>query len=439
MGINREILKLALPNIAANVSIPLLGMVDTAVVGHMPESHYLGALAVGTMIFNFLYWGLGFLAMGTTGMTAQAWGRRDQQETSRVLQRGVLVALVGGLLMILLQSGIAALAFPWVESTPEVLGAAVSYFHIRIWAAPATLTLMVLSGWFLGMQDARTPMILTLAINLLNILGNLTFVYGLGLFSDGVAWGTVVAQYCGVLFAFFLLRWRFPHLPLEQNLRRLFDPEVLLHFFRVNRDILIRTLALISVFSFFTVASAWEGEAVLAANSLLMQLWMLISFAVDGFANAGQGLVGRFIGQRDASGLRQCIRLLLIWAAGIGGTFALLYEFAGPLLLKLFTSHDEVVALAQVYLPWLVVGALLNLFAFIWDGIYIGATATRTMRNAMLGCAAAFFVLYALLEPLLSNHGLWLALTVFMVLRGASLGMLSSRAIFPETASAPSH
>ncbi len=437
MGMNREILKLALPNIAANVSIPLLGMVDTAVVGHMPESHYLGALAVGTMIFNFLYWGLGFLAMGTTGLTAQAWGRRDAHEAGRVLQRGILVALTGGSLMILGQSGIAALAFPWVESTPEVLAAAVSYFHIRIWAAPATLTLMVLSGWFLGMQDAQTPMILTLAINLLNILGNLGFVYGLGYFSDGVAWGTVVAQYCGVGFAGLLLRWRFPNLQLERDRHRLFDPEVLRHFFQVNRDIMIRTLALISVFSFFTVASAWAGEEVLAANSLLMQLWMLISFAVDGFANAGQGLVGRFTGQQDASGLRQCVRLLLIWAAGIGGAFALLYGWAGPLLLRLFTSHEAVVTQAEEYLPWLVVGALLNLFAFIWDGIYIGATATRPMRNAMLVCAGAFFSLYALLEPLLHNHGLWLALTGFMVLRGASLALLASRSIFPQTAPSP--
>lgn len=425
--VNREILRLALPNIVANVSVPLLGMADTVIVGHLEAPHYIGALALGTAIFNFLYWGFGFLAMGTTGVTAQAWGAGDRSEVRRLLQRGLLVAGLLGAVMILLQGAIGAVAFHVMDSTPEVLEHARSYFAIRIWAAPATLSLMVVQGWFLGVQNARTPMLLTVAVNLLNILASLGFVMFAGMDSDGVAWGTLAAQYCGVLLGLLMLRSFFSEgsggrFSLESGL---LETQGLKRFFQVNRDILIRTLALITVFTFFTMASAQMGEDILAANSLLLQLWMLVSFAIDGFANAGQGLVGRYTGGRDTSALRRCVGLLILWAAGIGVVFALVYGWSGEWLLHQFTRHEEIVALASVYLPWLTLGALLNLFAFIWDGIFLGATATRVMRNAMLLCTAGFFGMYLLFQPLWFNHGLWLALTTFMILRGASLTWLA--------------
>ena len=310
---NREILRLAIPNIIANISVPMLGIVDTALVGHMEAVYYIGALAVGTMVFNFLYFGMGFLSMGTSGLTAQAWGAQNQSEVGLVFWRALTVALSMSILLILLQIPLVRIGFHFVDATPEVLEHASSYFHIRIWAAPATLSLMVVQGWFIGIQNARTPMMLTIAVNVFNILGNLIFVYGFGMNSDGVAYGTVCAQYLGLLIAFKILSTMVSPLKNPVNWRKVLQLSALKQYFYINFDLFLRTLNLIVVFAFFTLASSWQSGVILAANSILMQPWAFNSFALDGFAYAAQSLVGRFIGAGDVVSLKRCIRYLLFW------------------------------------------------------------------------------------------------------------------------------
>ena len=296
---NREILRLAIPNIIANISVPMLGIVDTSLVGHMESVYYIGALSVGTMVFNFLYFGLGFLSMGTSGLTAQAWGAQNQSEVGLVFWRALTVALSMSLLLILLQVPLGWIGFHFVDATPEVLVHARSYFQIRIWAAPATLSLMVIQGWFIGIQNARTPMILTVVVNVFNIVGNLVFVYGFGMNSDGVAYGTLCAQYLGLLIAFRILTTMASSLHQSVNLQHVLLLSALRRYFSINLNLFLRTLNLIVVFAFFTLASSWQGSLILAANSILMQPWAFISFAFDGFAYAAQSLVGRFIGAKD--------------------------------------------------------------------------------------------------------------------------------------------
>lgn len=427
---NRDILRLALPSIAANVSVPLLGIADTVLVGHMESVYYIGALALGTTVFNFLYFGFNFLSMGTTGLTAQAFGAQDSAEMTRVLERALLLAFALGGLLVLLRPLLALAIFSWVEASPEVLHHAKEYFHIRIWAAPATLGLMAIQGWFLGTQDAKTPMILMVAVNGFNILGNLAFVYGVGMQSEGVAWGTLVAQYSGLGLATLLLHRRISLRNLGGNWSATFDLGKLRNYFSVNGDIMVRTVLLIGSFSFFTIASAWNGDLILAANSLLMQLWGLSTYGMDGFANAGQSLTGRFIGGKHPQELRRCVRLLMLWGGVVGVGCALVFGVAGEVILSWFTDKAEVIQTAVVFLPWIVYGTPLNMPAFIWDGVFIGATASRAMRNAMLGCTTVFFLAYLGFHPLFQNHGLWLALTLFMVARSVSLTLLAPRHVF---------
>ena len=427
---NRDILRLALPSIAANISVPLLGIADMVLVGHMESVYYIGALALSTTVFNFLYFGLNFLSMGTTGLTAQAFGAQDFTEMTRVLERALLLAFTLGGLLILLQPLLTFLIFSWVKTSPEVMYHAKAYFHIRIWAAPATLGLMTIQGWFLGSQDAKTPMILMIAANGFNIVGNIAFVYGLGMQSEGVAWGTLVAQYSGLALAALLLHRRVSLQSLGRRWSETFDLGKLRNYFAVNGNIMIRTVLLIGTLSFFTIASAWDGDLILAANSLLMQLWGLASYGMDGFANAGQSLTGRFVGGKHPQELRRCVHLLMLWGGSIGLGCAIVYGLAGEVLLGWFTDKVNVIATAVEFLPWVVAGALLNMPAFIWDGVFIGATASRAMRNAMLVCTATFFPAYWVMHPLLQNHGLWFALTLFMVARSVTLTLLAPRHVF---------
>jgi len=427
---NREILRLAIPNIIANISVPMLGIVDTSLVGHMESVYYIGALSVGTMVFNFLYFGLGFLSMGTSGLTAQAWGAQNQSEVGLVFWRALTVALSMSLLLILLQVPLGWIGFHFVDATPEVLVHARSYFQIRIWAAPATLSLMVIQGWFIGIQNARTPMILTVVVNVFNIVGNLVFVYGFGMNSDGVAYGTLCAQYLGLLIAFRILTTMASPLHQSVNLQHVLLLSALRRYFSINLNLFLRTLNLIVVFAFFTLASSWQGSLILAANSILMQPWAFISFAFDGFAYAAQSLVGRFIGAKDLNSLKRCIRYLFVWCVGLSLVFTTFYLFTGEWILAGFTDKEEVVLEALKYWPWVAYGAFLSSFAYIWDGIYIGATATRSIRNAMLICAVLFFSSYWILIDELGNHGLWAAITVLMIARGLILTLMAPTKIF---------
>jgi len=432
-SINKQILSLAIPNILTNLSVPLLSSVDTAVVGHLDKVYYLGAIAVGSMIFNFIYWGFGFLRMGTTGLTSQAFGQNDVKEISLNLFRPLTVAILSGLILVLLQYFIAELAFYIVDASAEVEKFAKEYFYIRIYAAPATLAIYVFHGWFLGLQNARYPMIILVTINILNVIFNLLFIYQFGMKSDGVALGTVIAQYSGLLISLLLFTNSYKKYLKHFVLVNLLEFSKLKTFFKVNTDIFIRTLALVFVFSFFTAESATYGDDILAANTILMQLWIILAYAVDGFAFAAESLVGKFIGAKDKTNLVKSIKLIFAWGIGLGLFFTLLYSFGGNWLITIYTNNETVIDLALSFLFWAVISQLINSVSFIWDGIYIGATATTAMRNMMLlGTLLVFIPTYFILKDSLGNNALWFALILFMTSRALFLTLLAKKSIFSK-------
>lgn len=419
---NRNVLRLAIPNIVSNLSVPLLGAVDTALVGHLEEVYYLGAIAVGGMIFNFIFWGFGFLRMGTTGITAQAFGQDDRTESVLTLARALAVAGLFSLLILLLQGWILELGFWFIDASPEVQRYTRIYYNIRIWTAPATLGLYAVNGWLLGMQNARYPMIITIALNTLNIILDVFFVYGLGMHVDGVALGTFIARYFGLALAAGLLVWKYREWLSSYAHDRLYELKALAKFFSVNRDIFIRTLCLIFTFTFFTAKSADFGDTVLAANSILLQMWMMVSYGIDGFAFAAESLVGRYTGSGERAKVVQAVRWCFIWGIGIGVGASAVYGLLDRPILSLFTDQQPVIAAALAVYGWTIAGPTVSSFCYIWDGIFIGATATGPMRDSMLIATLLLFlpVFYGT-AGWLGNHAIWLAMVVFMVGRGATL------------------
>ncbi len=415
---NKEILRLAVPSIITNITVPLLGMVDVAVVGHIGNASYIAAIALGTMVFNLIYWNFGFLRMGTSGLTAQAFGAGDRQEYLRVLVRGLAIALIAALMLIALQRPIGYLCRRWIHSSEETLALTLTYFHIRIWAAPATLALYVLKGWFIGMQNAKTPMWIAIILNIVNIVCSLVFVFVLRAGIAGVAWGTVIAQYSGLVLAILLWFAQYGEMHHDIHIRESLKLKEMVRFFQVNADIFLRTLCLIAVFTFIPYISAEMGDEVLAANTLLMQLFTLLSYIMDGFAYAGESLVGRFTGAGDGVSLRLCVRRLLQWGAGLAAVFTVLYATCGRGLLGILTNDKAVVDKAMEYIIWTVLVPFTGFAAFIYDGIYIGATASKAMRNVMFVATGAFFIAYYALRHSLGNDGLWIAFLIFLTLRG---------------------
>lgn len=419
---NKTILKLAIPNIISNLSVPLLGAVDTALVGHLDEVYYLGAIALGGMIFNFIFWGFGFLRMGTTGITAQAFGEENKPGSVMTLARALCVAGVFSFLILLLQVWIADLSFWLVEATPEVERYTRIYFDIRIYAAPATLGLYAINGWFLGMQNARYPMIVTIVLNTLNIGLDVFFVYSMNMHVDGVAWGTLIARYVGLALAVILLIAKYRDWLRAYVQDRLLELESLKKFFSVNRDIFIRTLCLIFTFSFFTAKSAEFGNIILAANTILLQLWMMVSYGIDGFAFAAESLIGRYTGSQEKDKLKAAVAYCFFWGIGIGFFASLAYGLFDRPILTLFTDQQKVIETALIFYAWTIAGPAVSSFCYIWDGIFIGATATVPMRNSMIiATVLVFLPVYIIGVPYLENHAIWLALTLFMIARGVTL------------------
>lgn len=430
---NRSILRLAIPNIISNITVPLVGMADLAILGHLdasPEA-YIGAIALGGMIFNFLYAIFSFLRMGTTGFTAQAYGASDMKESSLIFARALMVALAGGALLIIMQLPLEWFTFKVIDSSTEVKQLASEYFFIRIWAAPATLGLYVLMGWFLGMQNARIPMILAILINLVNVGANYMFVYGFGLKSDGVAWGTLIAQYIGFISGLIIFFRYNTRILKYWNIQAIMQLAALKRFFMVNRDIMIRTVLLILAFSLFTTSSAKMGNDILAVNTMLLQFLFLFSYFLDGFAYAAESLAGKFWGARDLPALKKFTRYIFIWGVLISIPFSLAYLATGDYILYILTNNKAVIASARPYLPWLALVPLVSFVAFIWDGIFTGCTATPAMRNAMIIASLLIFLpLSYLLIPPMGNHGLWLALMVFMLARGVIMTLYAPKAIY---------
>ncbi len=433
MQINKEIIRLAIPNIISNISVPLLSVVDLMLMGQLEAESpiYIGAVVVGGTIFNVLYWGFIFLRMGTTGMTAQAYGQKDDKASAQVLAQAATVALAGAVLLILSQVFIEWLSLYLMAPTEEVIDYTKEYFRIRIWAAPATLGLYVLNGWFLGMQNARYPMIITILVNLLNVVLNIALVNGMGMKSDGVAYGTLMAQYGGLTLALSLLVYSYRPILQEISTKLITEGAALVRFFNVNRDIFIRSICLNLVFAYFTAKSAQVDALILAANGILIQYLMIFSYAVDGFAYAAESIIGRYFGAKDMSKLKVSIQYLFYWSFAFASGFAILYGLGGEWLLSLFTSDQAVIDTAMKYVYWLVVLAIPAAAAYIWDGIYVGATASKAMRNTMLLASVIFFFpVYLLLESSIGNHALWLALVTFMLARAFSMWYLAKRYIY---------
>lgn len=432
---NRKILNLAIPNIVSNITIPLLGMVDLALLGHLKldAEIYIGAIALGTMIFNFVYWGFGFLRMGTTGFAAQAYGERNFQNSILILSRAMLVALIIGFALILLQYPIAELSFMLVDGSERVESIASQYFYIRIWAAPATIGLYAFMGWFLGMQNSKIPMVLALVINIVNIIFNVLFVYGFGMKSDGVAYGTVIAQYSGFLLAVFFFYKYYRKLLKYWSYKAMMKLGAFKEFMRVNTDIMIRTLLLIFALSFFTAQSAKISDSMLAVNTLLYQYFIIFAYLLDGFAFSAEALVGKAIGAKNKPQLKKVIRLLFIWGLAISVPFSLSYLFAGSKILYILTNDKEVIAQTLPYMFWVALIPILSFAAFLWDGIYIGATASKAMRNAMIVSTLFVFIpAYYLLVGPMGNHGIWLALMIFLLSRGVALHILAKKSIYGQ-------
>lgn len=427
---NRDILKLALPNIVSNITVPLLSLVDLALMGHLGSQIYIGAIALGGIIFNFIYWGFSFLRMSTSGFTAQAFGESNKSETISILVRALLVTFLISILILILQAPIAWASFKIIGGSADVEILANQYFRIRVWAAPAALSLFVFNGWFLGMQNARFPMIIAIAVNVFNILLSVFFVFVLKMKSEGVALGTLISQYIGLTIAIILFSKRYKNLIPLISKKAILNLHKLTDFFKVNTDIFIRTFCIILVFTFFTSKSASVNDTILAVNSLLLQLLLFFSFFIDGFAFAGEALVGKFVGERNTEKLQKVIRLLFYWGAGLAVIFMLIYIPGVNLILKLLTSQAEVLAKAQPFLIWVILVPVASFGSFIWDGVYIGATASRAMRNTLLGSTFLIFApVYYFLEPTLGNHALWLAMILFMFSRGMFQTILYKKAI----------
>ena len=442
---NRRILGLALPNIVTNVTVPLLGMVDMAIVGHLSSAH-IGAITIGTSIFNLIYWNFGFLRMGTSGFTAQAFGAGRMDEAVKTLVRACAIAVGIALLLIVLQWPVSQLVPVVFEGGDEVMRMALTYFFVRIWAAPATLGLYAVKGWFIGMQDSKTPMWIAIALNCVNIVCSLLFVLVLHWDIAGVALGTVIAQYSGLALGLLFLVRRLRKIGMLQELRRsrtLLDALQwgdMKRFFKVNGDIFLRTVCLSAVFTFITAASGRIGDEVLAVDALLLQFFTLFSYIMDGFAYAGESLVGRYIGAGERDNLKLAVRLLLVWGLALTVLFTVLYALFGDAFLHIFTGDEAIIAAAGDYLGWVLVVPVCGFAAFLFDGIFVGATASRTMRNAMFVATAAFFAIYfglkfafaASTDTHLWNNILWLAFMVYLTLRGLLQGLRVRRDVYSQ-------
>lgn len=418
---DRQILQIAVPAILSNITVPLLGLADIAIVGHLGSASYIGAIAVGGMAFNIVYWMFGFLRMGTSGITSQALGRRDLSEAIHTLIRSMLIGWALALCLLLFQHPVREVIYRIIGPDEQVLRLATAYYDIGIWGAPATLGIYSLTGWFIGMQNSRAPMLMAVSQNLINIALSLCLVFGLGMKVEGVAAGTVAAQYAGLLIGLGL--WKHSYQRLRRHIvpSALWQSARLKQLFFVNRDIFLRTCCLVAVMLSFTSIGARQGELILAANTLLMQLYLLYSYVMDGFAFAGEALAGKFIGAGNLSAFCETLRRLTRWAVTAAVAFTLAYFLLGNQILHLLTNEQEVVSTASAYLYAASLVALTGTAAFVLDGVFIGATATLDMLLSVFLSALLFFGLYFGLRTTLANHGLWVAYNSFLAFRGVVL------------------
>lgn len=416
-NMNKEILRLAIPNIISNISVPLLSTVDTALMGRLSAIH-IGAVGIGSMIFNYIYWNFGFLRMGTTGLTAQAYGKHDDLETVEILGRAILIVVLLSSILLIFQEPIATLSFSLMGLNAEQESLLAEYFFIRIWAAPATLISYVCLGWFFGMQNAIFPMILVITVNVVNILLSFYLVTYLDLGIRGVAYGTVIAEYIGICVGLVLFLTKYRSVLKLWHQTAILKWDRLKGFLALNADIFLRTLLLTTAMAFFYSQSSNEGAILLAVNVILLQFQGWLSYGIDGFAFASESLVGKYVGQNDQTRTKQAIQYVFIWGMGLALFFSVFYALAGQQLVYIFTNQEEVILASQPYLIWIIILPLISTPSFIWDGVFIGLTASRSMRNSMLLAFVVYIVVYFLAIKNLGNHGLVLAFASFLLARG---------------------
>ncbi|MBM3546642.1 MAG: MATE family efflux transporter [Alphaproteobacteria bacterium] len=420
---HRRAFALAWPLILANVTVPLVGAVDTAVLGHLPDARYLGAAALGGVLFSLLYYSFGFLRTGTTGPVAQARGAGDFAEVKATLYRALLIASVVGVTIVALQLPIRWIAFQILKASPEIMGAAETYVAVRIWGAPAVLTNFVLLGWYLGLENARIGLLLQVVINLANLALNLFFVFGLGMTIEGVAAATAIAEWIGAALGLLIALRTIAGMTGTVDRARLFDRARVLRLIALNRDIFIRTVLVILCFSSFTAIGARFGDLTVAANAVLMTFSTFMAFALDGFAQAAETLVGRAIGAGDRTELDDCLGATFVWSAAVAMGFTLVYGTGGPFIIAMLTDLPAVRTEALRYLPWAAIMPMVAVWSFQLDGVFWGAARGPDMRNMMLISAGCFVLAAWIAVPRLGNDGLWLAIYVFLIARAVTLGL----------------
>ena len=417
-SLNSQILRLAIPSILANITIPLVGVVDTAIVGHIANATAIGGIAIGTMLFDLLYWNFGFLRVGTSGMTAQAFGRGDRVECARLLSQSIGIALIGAALIWLIQWLFVNLVLLLVPCSPEVASFAREYFFIRIWAAPATLSLMAFKGWFIGMQDTVSPMITDILVNVVNMAVSYVLAVYTPMGALGVALGTVIAQFTGLTTAIILLLVKYRHLWQGLSPVRLaFDGQGMRRLLSLNGNLFVRSLCFMVVYVGFTSLASQYGDVELAVSTIMMKLFMLFSYFVDGFAYAGEALVGKYIGLNQESGVRsqdksdvsRVVGLLFAWSLGVGVLFTLIFALWSGGFYRAMTSDTTVLARLADYTAWLIAMPIVSTLAFMWDGVYAGATAGKQIRNAMIYAAFAFVIGYLATYPYLAVMSIYIA------------------------------
>lgn len=425
-GLNRDILKLAIPSVLANITTPLLALVDTSIVGHMGTPLFIAVIGIGGVMFNMMYWLFDFLRAGTSGLTAQTYGAHDMYASTLVLYRALLVSLSIGMLIVLLQLPLFKL-FSWFLDPGSATDKVWIYYSTLIYGAPAVLSNYAMAGWYLGMQNSRMLLWVSIIINVVNITASLVLVYLFHCGLAGVATGSLVAQWSGLLFAVLYLR-RY-HLQ-RVTVRSVLQWDQLSHFFSVNIDVMLRTACIIAVTVYFTRVGSEQGTIILAVNTLLMQFFYLFSYLMDGFAYAAEAIIGREWGARQYEQVRRSTKAIMGW--GIGGAllFSIVFYLGGDLLLRLLSDNTQVIVKAHDYYRWTVAIPVAGFAAFVWDGVYIGAMFTRLMLWATLGAMMVFFVAYIVLYPHLANHGLWLAFILYLAARGIIQTILARKRLY---------
>lgn len=421
---------MAIPNIISNITIPLLGLVDMILMGHLSSPIYIGAIALGGTIFSVLYSFFSFLRAGTTGFTAQAYGAKDTSEESYSLYRSMTIAVLAFLLILCIQKPIARISLALLDGSDDLKNLAITYFFVRIWAAPANMLLYCFNGWFIGMQNTKIPMAIAIIINVLNIAFSIFLVMVMKQDVVGVALGTVIAQYCGLLTAFIFLFTKYKKHLIRIDVHILLNINKLKRFFKVNTDLMIRSILLVFTIAFFTNQSAKLGDKILSVNMILLQFFYIFSYFTDGFAYAGEALVGKFIGARDSENLRSVVMHLFKWGALISVPFAILYALFPTTFVKMISDNPVIISEIRPYYIYMVLIPIITFAAFLWDGIYIGATASKAIRNTMIISSIMIFLpMWYFMTPLWDNHGLWIAFLGFMIARGVSMTFFAKKNI----------